>query len=130
MSKPKTLRSITDAHTRRWQQAVRLDRSGRFVCPRHAGDLTLSPATCARMFKRGQDAKRAKDVTDLVVIGPCVECPIGARHAQADPMAAQRQPLFIPGQGFQAEPMEQRRRRAMVGTSASREASQVRRPKP
>lgn len=120
------LRTVVAKHVRRWAQSVRLDATGRFVCPRHAGALTLSPSTCARLYQRGVDAVRTQDAVDLVSVAPCVGCAIGATHAGCDPAAAARQPVFVPGQGLLAEPNELRRRRSMAGAASSRESAMAR----
>ncbi len=46
-----------------------------FTCPHHAGDLTITPATCAQMYRRG---KRAEPWDWLA---PCRGCQLGAKHA-------------------------------------------------
>lgn len=46
-----------------------------FACPRHAGDLRITPATCARMYRRAIHAERFDPIT------LCLGCPIGAAHA-------------------------------------------------
>lgn len=46
-----------------------------FTCPRHAGDLTITPATCAQMYRRG---KRAEPWD---ACARCRGCEIGAKHA-------------------------------------------------
>ena len=40
----KTIESIAARHDRRLAGVVDLDDTGRFVCPNHSGDLTISPA--------------------------------------------------------------------------------------
>ena len=124
------LRQVVAKHVRRWTQSVRLDATGRFECPRHAGALTLSPATCARLYQRGLDAVRTQDAVDMVSVAPCIGCPIGATHAGRDPAATARQPVFVPGQGLLAEPNELRRRRSMAGATASRESAMTRKARP
>lgn len=106
-------------HVRRWARAVRLDATGRFECPRHAGALTLSPNTCARLYRRGLDAVRGGDVADQIPVAPCIDCPIGATHAGGDP-ASTRQPSPTPPRARNAPP-EVRRRRSAAGWSVSRE---------
>lgn len=54
----------------------------RFVCPHHAGNLTLSPDACAAMWRRGQRAKPHD------MLAPCRGCAIGAEHAGAPASAA------------------------------------------
>lgn len=48
---------------------------GFFICPRHPGALTISPGTCACLYRR---SKRAQPWDSSVV---CRGCPIGAEHA-------------------------------------------------
>ncbi len=104
----------------------RLNADGRFVCPHHAGDLTLSPASCARLYRRGQDAARLADPTERIAAGPCMGCVIGATHAGGDPAATAPAPLFLPGQGLLSVPIEERQRRSQIGGASSREVAQVR----
>lgn len=120
------LRVVIDKHVRRWARAVRLDATGRFECPRHAGSLTLSPAACARLYRRGLDAVRSKDAAELVSVAPCVGCPIGATHAADGTTTCASDVAFMPGQGMRAEPIELRRRRAKLGGVASRESAHAR----
>ena len=117
------LRAVIDKHVRRWTQPAPLDATGRFACPRHEGALTLSPGACARLYRRGVDAARGGDAVERVSVGPCMGCPIGATHAAVGPAVGARTPLFRPGQGVSAEPMEVRRRRARAGAAASRDSA-------
>lgn len=99
----------------------RLNADGRFVCPHHAGDLTLSPASCARLYRRGQDATRLADAAERASVGPCMGCGIGAVHAGALPAAVAPAPLFLPGQGLLSVPVEERQRRGRIGAISSRD---------
>ena len=125
------LRQVVAKHVRRWTQSVRLDVAGLFECPRHAGALTLSPGTCARLYQRGLDAVRTQDAVDLVSVAPCIGCAIGATHAHCDPATAAGQPMRMPtSQQVFAEPNELRRRRSKAGSTASRESAMKREARP
>jgi hypothetical protein len=50
-----------------------------FTCPKHVGNLRLTPGACAGMWRRGRRAGQY----DLARI--CRGCPIGAGHAGIDP---------------------------------------------
>ena len=100
---------------------VVLDADGRFVCPRHAGGLTITPAFCARLFARGEAAGRSRDPVDLVAVAPCMGCPTGAHHAGHDAPAAA--PAFVPGQPLHFAPRETRVARSKAGARQSGAAS-------
>jgi hypothetical protein len=60
-----------------------------FTCPRHPGDLRLTPDACAALWARG----RAADALDPVA--RCQGCPIGAGHARAPLSAAEPRPPLV-----------------------------------
>ena len=104
-------------------ERVRLNKAGLFVCPRHAGELTLSPTGCARLYQRAQDAKRTHDVVDLGAVRPCLACKIGAKHASADPQSTRSAPVFVP---LAVEPRELRLQRARSGGRSTQQTLSVR----
>lgn len=125
------LRQVVAKHVRRWTQSVRMDATGRFECPRHAGALTLSPGTCARLYQRGLDAMRGGDMVARIAVAPCIDCTIGARHAGCDHVAPASQPMPMPSQQLIAEqPHEVRLRRSKAGATASRESALTRKARP
>lgn len=104
----------------------RLHADGRFTCPNHGGDLTVSPTTCARLYRRGQDAVRLADAAERVSVEPCMGCRIGATHAGADPVACEPVAMFRPGQGLLSVPIEERQRRGRIGAISSRDEALAR----
>ena len=113
----------------RWRRAaggpVVLDASGRFVCPRHENELTLSVAFCARLFERAAAAVRNRDPVEIAAVGPCRGCGIGAAHAGVEAPGV-REEVFTPGQSQFAEPAEVRLRRARNGARISAENAKQR----
>lgn len=96
--------------------AVKLDQSGLFVCPNHAGALTLSPAGCGRLYVRAQTAKKARSHEELTSVGLCLGCGIGKAHKA---LAKEGKQARLSGASLAHESPQTRVERARRGAAMS-----------